>query len=362
MAYRKILHLDLDAFFCSVEENQNPALRGTAFAVGGRPEERGVVASCSYPARKMGVRSAMPMIKAQRLCPHLIIVPSRHSLYREASEQVMAILHEFTPLVEQISIDEAFLDVSNQTEEADVMGRRLQQRINTELNLPCSLGVATNKLVAKIANNIGKARSTGHAPPNAISIILPGDEAEFLAPLPVGELWGVGPKTEEALAKLDILTIGDLALWDEADLTRRFGKHGTDLARHARGLDDRPIETEHEIKSVSRETTFVDDILELDVLKTTLYELAEDVEKALKKHDLKGYTIKIKLRWSDFTTLTRQTTLDHRTQSAVEIYRVASDLLERHWQQRAVRLIGVGVSSFEEHASEVQLRLWDALM
>ena len=357
--YRKILHLDLDAFFCAVEELQNPALQGKPFAVGGRPEERGVVASCSYPARRMGVRSAMPMIRALRLCPQLIIVPSRHSLYRETSEKVMAILHDLTPLVEQLSIDEAFLDVTDLPEEADILGRGLQQRINTELHLSCSIGVATNKLVAKIANNIGKARSVGNNPPNAITIILPGDEAEFLAPLPVNELWGVGPKTEEALAALGITTIGDLAAWEETDLARRFGKNGADLARHARGLDDRPIETERETKSVSRETTFVYDVDDLDLLKNTLHELTIDLAESLQKNALKGYTIKLKLRRADFTTLTRQLTLAHRTHAAEEIYQVACDLLERHRGDQPVRLIGVGVSGFEETSSEIQLRLWD---
>ncbi len=226
---RKILHLDLDAFFCAVEENLDPSLRGQAFAVGGQPDQRGVVASCSYAARVYGVRSAMPMAQAVRLCPNLIIRPNRRGVYGDVSRSVMAILHDLTPLVEQLSIDEAFLDVSLLPDPAELLARRLQERINTELHLPCSLGVASNKLVAKIANTVGKARARSSIPPNAITIVPPGDEAAFLAPLPASELWGVGPKTAEQLARLDIHTIGDLARWPETDLIRRFGQHGQAL-------------------------------------------------------------------------------------------------------------------------------------
>ncbi len=225
---RKILHLDLDAFFCAVEEQRDPNLRSKAFAVGGRPETRGVVASCSYAARRFGVRSAMPMARAVKLCPHLIIVPSHFDAYRAASQQVMAHLYQLTPLVEQVSIDEAFLDVSDRPEPAEGLARRLQTTINTELNLPCSLGVATNKLVAKIANDVGKAAARSDQPPNALQVVPPGQEAAFLAPLPVEALWGVGPKTAERLHGLGLHTIGDLARWPEADLGRRFGQHGYD--------------------------------------------------------------------------------------------------------------------------------------
>ncbi|MBZ0281417.1 MAG: DNA polymerase IV [Anaerolineae bacterium] len=364
MRPRKILHLDLDAFFCAVEEGRDPALRGLPFAVGGKPDQRGVVASCSYAARRFGVRSAMPMPQAIRHCPKLVIVPAHHAAYGEVSGKVMALLREMTPFVEQISIDEAFLDVTLLPENIEVLARRLQATINGELGLPCSVGAASNKLVAKIANNQGKDRKLTDpnraeaSPPNAILIVPPGQEAAFLAPLPVRELWGVGPKTAEQFARLGIQTIGDLARWSEADLARRFGKNGADLARHARGIDDRPLETEAETKSVSKETTFTHDVKDAETLHRTLRALSDGVGRRLRKDGLQGTTIKLKLRWSDFTTFTRQVTLPHPTHHDNEIYDAALALLEKAWQKgRAVRLIGVGVSSFEGGA--FQRGLWD---
>ena len=260
---RTILHIDLDAFYCAVEETHNPELRGKAFAVGGKPQERGVVASCSYAARRMGVRSAMPMGKALRLCPGLIIVSSRHHLYSEVSEQVMQRLHDLTSLVEQISIDEAFLDISDIHEEAELVARKLQSRIRDELQLPCSIGIATNKLVAKIATEVGKSlalreiKAKGEAkPPNAVTVVPFGEEATFLSPLPAEMLWGVGPKTSARLTELGMYTIGDIAKWPENELIRMFGENGRDLARHSKGSDDRPIITEHETKSISQEITY----------------------------------------------------------------------------------------------------------
>lgn len=356
---RKILHLDLDAFFCAVEEQLDPSLKGVAFAVGGQPDQRGVVASCSYPARKFGVRSALPMSQAVRLCPNLIIRPSNFKAYREASGKVMECLHNLTPFVEQISIDEAFLDVSMLPDSAETIARRLQAQINTELELPCSLGVASNKLVAKIANNVGKDRAGKDKPPNAIMVIPPGQEAAFLAPLPVRELWGVGPKTAESLAKFGIRTIGDIARYPEAKLARQFGKNGEDLSRHARGIDNRPVETESETKSVSKETTFNHDLRDAEQLQRTLRSLADGVGRQLRKEGLSGRTVKIKLRWSDFTTLTRQTTLPHPTHHDTEIYEATLDLFKKAWPKgRPVRLLGVGVSGFE--GGEYQPGLWDA--
>lgn len=355
---RKILHLDLDAFFCAVEEQHDPSLRGKPFAVGGRPDQRGVVASCSYAARRFGIHSAMPMARAVRLCPELIVVSSHFRAYRAASREVMARLHALTPLVEQLSIDEAFLDVSDLSEASEVLARRLQATIRTELGLPCSLGVATNKLVAKIANNIGKAQARTEGPPNAIKVVAPGQEAAFLAPLPVDELWGVGPKTAERLAQLGLRTIGDIARRSETDLARRFGKHGHDLARRARGLDDRPVEIEHEAKSISQETTFAKDISDGELLRRVLCQQSESVGRRLRKSNLSGTTVKIKLRWADFTTLTRQLTLDHPTNLDREIVEAAHQLFEQTWPPgKRVRLVGVGVSGFETPA--YQLSLWD---
>jgi len=355
---RKIIHLDLDAFFCAVEELRDPTLAGKAFAVGGPPESRGVVASCSYPARRLGIHSAMPMARAVRLCPQLIIVPARHSAYSATSRQVMARLHALTPLVEQISIDEAFLDVSDRSEAAETLARQLQATIRAELKLPCSLGVASNKLVAKIANNVGKAAARGDSPPNAILAVPAGEEAAFLAPLPAEALWGVGPRTAERLAALGIHTIGDIARWAEADLVRRFGKHGADLSRHARGLDDRPIVVEHERKSVSQETTFSRDVSDRSLLERTLAEQAAAVSRILRKQQLAGVTVKLKLRWADFTTLTRQTTLAQPVDDGAAILATVRELFARVWQGQPVRLIGVGVSGFAEEGAR-QISLWE---
>jgi len=362
---RTILHIDLDAFFCAVEETRNPDLRGKAFAVGGKPEERGVVASCSYAARRMGVRSAMPMSRALRLSPGLIIVPSRHRLYSEVSRQVMQRLHDLTVLVEQISIDEAFLDISDIREDAQSVSHKLQSRIRDELGLPCSIGIASNKLVAKIATEVGKAlalkqiKAQGEAkPPNAVTVVPFGDEAMFLSPLPADMLWGVGPKTSARLTELGIHTIGDIAKWPENELIRLFGENGRDLARHAKGIDNRPIETERETKSISQEITFSRDVRDDKVLEKTIREQAAEVARQLRKNELAGSTVKLKIRWPDFTTLTRQMTFNHRTDQEDEIAKAALDLLKSvRKPNQAVRLIGVGVSGLGQPIR--QLGLWD---
>lgn len=354
-----ILHLDLDAFFCAVEETRNPDLRGKAFAVGGKPTERGVVASCSYAARQYGVRSAMPMARAVRLCAGLIIVPGHHRIYGEVSKQVMARLHAITSAVEQISIDEAFVDISSITEPPEKLAHRLQDQIRSELDLPCSIGIASNKLVAKIATEVGKKSGRGTGPPFGLTIVPVGAEAAFLAPLPADMLWGVGPKTNARLTQLGINTIGDIARWPESELVRLFGENGRDLAQHARGQDHRPIVTEHEVKSVSQETTFTRDVRDDAALEKTLKELATEVARNLRNSDLAGTTVKLKIRWPDFTTLTRQTTLPQRTDRADEIIQAALELL--HAVRRpgqAVRLIGVGVSGLGTPVR--QLSLWDA--
>ena len=354
---RKILHLDLDAFFCAVEEQRDPSLVGQPFAVGGRPDQRGVVASCSYPARTFGIHSAMPMARAVRLCPQLIVVPSRHQAYSTVSQQVMAQLHSMTPLVEQLSIDEAFLDVTDLPDPAEQLARQLQATILDKLALPNSLGVATNKLVAKIANNVGKASALKGRTPNAITVVSAGREAAFLAPLPVSELWGVGPKTAESLVRLGLHTIGDIARQPEKDLVRRFGKHGLDLARRAKGIDDRPVETEHEAKSISQETTFAQDVTDREKLRITLRRQSEQVGRRMRKAELFGSTVRLKIRWADFTTLTRQVTLTQPTQLDNEIYEHVLHLFDTVWPDgKRVRLIGVGVSNFDAPAR--QLELW----
>lgn len=357
---RVILHLDLDAFFCSVEEIQNPTLRGKPFAVGGKPDERGVVASCSYAARAFGVRSAMPMSRALRLCRNLIIVPGRHKLYREHSEKVMEKLRGLTPLVEQISVDEAFLDLSDIQADKTRLALDLQRIIQTELNLPSSVGISSNKLVAKIATEVGKKSSKKkNEPPFGFTVVPEGDEAKFLAPLPADMLWGVGPKTNARLAELGIHTIGDIAAWPQKELIHLFGENGRDLWNHANGVDNRPIVTEYETKSVSQETTFSVDIRDEKTLLKTLREQARDVARQLRKNDLAGRTVKIKIRWPDFTTLSRQITLPTLTDNEDEIYHSAVKLMQSvRKPNQAVRLIGVGVSGLG--APVRQLSLWDA--
>ena len=362
---RKILHLDLDAFFCAVEETQTPHLRGKPFAVGGKPDERGVVASCSYAARKAGVRSAMPMSRALRLCPGLIVVPGRHRLYGEFSKKVMDILHNQSGLVEQISIDEAFLDISDIRDDPERFARGLQARIRDEVHLPCSIGIASNKLTAKIATEVGKAlalkriKAQGLAePPNAVTVVPVGKEAEFLSPLPADMLWGVGPKTSQRLTELGIHTIGDIARWPEAELIRLFGENGRDLWRHARGIDDRLVITEHETKSISQEVTFSVDVRADKMLEKTLREQSAEVARQLRKNNLAGKTVKLKLRWPDFTTLTRQMTLTNPTNMEDEIAKTALELMKSvRKPNQAVRLIGVGVSGLGEPVR--QLGLWD---
>ncbi len=356
---RKILHVDLDAFFCAVEELHQPALQGKPFAVGGRPEARGVVSSCSYPARKRGVRSAMPMARALRLCPDLAVVRPHLERYGEASRQVMQRLERFTGRIEQVSIDEAFLDLSDLPEPGGELAGRIQALIRDELRLPCSIGVASNKLVAKIATDVGKKAARGDGPPYAITVVPAGEEAAFLAPLPVEMLWGVGPKTARKLDGLGIHTIGDLAAWPEAELIARFGENGRELARHARGLDERPVVNEHEVKSISQEVTFARDIKDDHKLEQTLRELSAQVGRRLRKADLAGSTIKVKVRWPDFTTLTRQATLPTPTDQDDEIYEIALDILRKvRPSGKAVRLVGVGASGLKPPLR--QLSLWGA--
>ncbi|NTU79381.1 MAG: DNA polymerase IV [Chloroflexales bacterium] len=348
----------LDQFFCAVEEQRDPALKGRPFAVGGRPEGRGVVASASYAARAFGVRSAMPMAHAVRLCPELTVVRPNFPAYRAASQQVMERLHALTPLVEQISIDEAFLDVSDLGEPGDTIAARLQATIRTELALSCSLGVATNKLVAKIATDVGKGMARSGAIPSAICVVPPGEEAAFFAPLPASALWGVGPKTAEKLAAMGIRTIGDLAAWPPDDLARRFGQHGEDLARRARGVDDRPIVTERAAKSISQETTLAHDVRDRVHLEQTLRGQAAEVAAKLQRKGVLGTAVKLKIRWPDFTTPTRQLTLPRPTDEVDVIVEAALRLFQQVWPEgQPVRLIGVGVSGLG--APPRQLSLWD---
>jgi DNA polymerase-4 len=356
--HRKILHIDLDAFFCSVEENNDPSLRGKPFAVGGRPDERGVVASCSYAARRFGVHSAMSMARAIRLCPDLIIASGRHGDYGNISHQVMDYLNTLTPLIEQVSIDEAFLDLSDLHDDGEDLARTIQQYILDHFNLPCSIGVATSKLVAKIATNVGKASNRSANSPQAIKVVTPGHESEFLAPLPTNALLGIGPKTAARLYELGIHTIGDITRMPKQDLIKHLGKFGEYLEKIAIGIDESPIHTSHEVKSVSNETTFARDVTDVQILYETLHKLSESVGRRLRKKNLKGNTIKLKLRWHDFTTLARQETLPNPTDNEREIYTSVKELFNKTRKNgKPVRLLGVGVTQFYKPVR--QLGLWD---
>jgi DNA polymerase-4 len=355
---RKILHIDLDAFFCSVEENNDPSLRGKPFAVGGRPDERGVVASCSYAARLYGVHSAMPMARALKLCPDLILVSGRHGDYGKISKQVMDYLKTLTPLVEQVSIDEAFLDLSDLPDSGENLARTIQQYILMHFTLPCSIGVAKNKLVAKIATDVGKASKRSNKPPCAILVVPSGKEAVFLSPLPTKALWGIGPKTAARLSELGIHTIGDISRWSKEDRNKHIGKFGDELAQRALGIDESIIHTSHDVKSVSNETTFSRDVTDAQVLYETLHRLSESVGRRLRRKNLAGNTVKLKLRWKNFTTLSRQVTLSNPTNDDREIYSAVKELFNITWQKgKPVRLLGVGVTHFSK--PESQLSLWN---
>jgi DNA polymerase-4 len=355
---RKILHLDLDAFFCAVEELHDPSLRGKPFAVGGSPTGRGVVASCSYAARAYGIRSAMPMAQAVRLCPELINVRHSFGHYSEYSKQVMDILRTYSPQIQAISIDEAFLDLSHMPEAGEFYAKHVQREIRRQLSLPSSIGVASNKLVAKIATNVGKAKHKGAGYPNAIHVVPPGSEAAFLAPLPSDALWGVGPKTAEKLSELGIHTIGDIAAYSFDELERRFGQIGRYLHRRAQGIDDSPIRTSRETKSVSHEVTYREDTHDGDKLRETIKRHAQSISKRLRKLGLYGSTVKLKIRSPDFTTISRQVTLAEPSDKESEIEAAALGLLSKYWKAgRKVRLLGLGVSGLGPASK--QLNLWD---
>lgn len=349
---RAIVHLDLDAFFAAVEVLENPELVDQPVLIGGSPEGRGVVATASYAARAFGIHSAMPMARALALCPHAVVLPTRHRLYRDYSRRVMDIVREASPLMEQVSIDEAYVDVTEQLthwDEAVDLARGIQRRVEEQVDLTASLGVATNKLVAKVASDRDK--------PCGFTVVPPGDEAAFLAPLPVRVLWGIGPVTARKLAEMEITTVGELAARSEEELRAQFGRHGKGMARQARGIDSRSVVTEREAKSVSQETTFRRDLSQKDALKAQLWRLSKGVARRLHRSGLVAGTVVIKLRYSDFTTLTRQISLPVPTDDERVIYRAALSLLGRVWQRgRPVRLLGVAGRRL--CAPVAQLSLW----
>ena len=339
---RHIIHADFDAFYASVEQLDNPELRGKPLAVGGSPDSRGVVASASYEARKYGVRSAMPMRTAFNLCPSLLRASARFDRYRAVSRAVMEIFTQITALVEPLSLDEAYLDVTESVargHSAADIARELKARVKKELGLTISVGAGTSKSVAKIASDLEK--------PDGLTVVAPGEEVEFLAPLGVGTLPGVGPKTQEHLKAQGILTIGDLASCDDGWLLGKFGRNGAYIKRLALGRDDRIVQTQRDTKSISSETTLASDTRDPDALHELVKRLSRDVSYSLERKKLMGRTVKLKLRLSDFTTFTRQVTLPEPTQTSDQIAVAASELMDREiGVGRTFRLVGVGVSGF----------------
>jgi nucleotidyltransferase/DNA polymerase involved in DNA repair len=342
---RAILHVDMDAFYAAVEQRDRPELRGLPVIVGADPRGgrgRGVVSTASYEARRFGVHSAMPISRAYRLCPRGIYLPVDMEKYAAVSRQVMGVLRRFTDEVEPISIDEAFLDVTRSRRafgDAEDIARKVKEAIRAETSLTASVGVAASKLVAKVASDMRK--------PDGLVVVPPGSEAEFLAPLPVRRLWGVGPKQEEALARIGIHTIGQLAA-GQALLERRLGVHGHDLVRLARGEDDRAVHAEREgAKSVGHEHTFGADTRDPQRLRGTLLDLADAVARRLRSHDLLARTITLKYRDEDFKTVTRAETVTSPTDSGAAIFAVASRLFGAVHGSRRVRLLGISASGFQ---------------
>lgn len=335
---RAILHIDMDAFFASVEQRDNPALRGKPVLVGG-DGPRGVVAAASYEARAFGCHSAQPTAIAKRLCPQAVIVSGRHADYKAVSRQVFDILQRFSPLIQPISIDEAFLDVTGSTKlfgPPDDIARQIRELVRQETDLTCSVGVAPNKFLAKLASDMDK--------PDGLTVIDPQRIQQTLDPLPVTKLWGVGPSAERSLARLGVRTIRDLRSIPLETLRARMGEHGEHLHALARGIDDRPVRIDREAKSISHEHTFPADLGNPDEVRALIARQAQDVASRLRKHKRFARSVTIKVRFGDFETITRSTTLDRQTDETRAIHDAARALFDT-WAQsfRPVRLIGVGV-------------------
>ncbi|MFQ5650955.1 MAG: DNA polymerase IV [bacterium] len=354
---RTILHLDMDAFFAAVEQLDHPHYRGKPVIVGADPkggQGRGVVATASYEARKYGIHSAMPISQAYRRCPHGIYLRGRHKRYAEQSRAMMDILREFTPVIQKISIDEAFLDLTqslNLFGDAESLGRQIKARILEQLQLTASIGIAPNKFVAKIASDLDK--------PDGFVVVRPGEEKDFLHPLPISRLWGVGKKTEAVLRELGIETIGQIADASEVELNKRFGKWGNALWRLSHGLDARAVETTEVQKSISQERTFDVDTDDRELIEQTLFRLADSLSRMMRKDRLKGRTITLKIRFEDFSTFTRSKTFADFIDSTQIIKGVAISLYRRFSKsKRKVRLLGIGVSQLNSVSGE-QLGLFD---
>ena len=343
--FRIIFHLDMDAFYASVEQRDRPALRGRPVIVGAPPTQRGVVCAASYEARKFGVRSAMPSVTAGRLCPKGVFVRPRMEVYRNESRAIMGIVRESGALIEQVSVDEAYLDYSTKCQRATAdesllaalpLARALKQKIVDARKLTASIGVAANKFLAKLASDLQK--------PNGLTLIPERDKALFLRPMPVRAIHGVGRVTEQVLEQAGIKTIGDLQDY-KADLRALVGSWSLGLKRLAFGEDDRPLDFSDERKSISSENTFLRDTADRRILRDCLREQANDVAQSLQRKRLEAQTVQVKVRYSDFTTLTRQISVEEPIADANEIYRLAAHLLAREkLVNRPLRLLGVGVS------------------
>lgn len=353
---RTIFHVDMDAFFVSVEELYDPRLKGKAVVVGGPRDARGVVSAASYEARKFGVHSAMPLRTAAKLCPHAIFVEGHPQRYRDASYKVHAVLTRFSPKVEMASVDEAYMDVTGSRR---LLGPPLQaahtlhETMKRETGLNCSIGISASRLVSKVASDQAK--------PNGVLHVQPGLEAEFLAPLDVRKIPGVGKATEKRLHEIGIRKVGDLARLDADFLSRRFGQWGLALAGKAQGLDagswfDSEVGDSDDAKSISHEFTFDVDTADQTQIESTLTRLTEKVARRLREHGFHARTVNLKLRYSDFTTLTRARTLDHATQLDHELVAESRALFRKAWKRgEPVRLIGIGASGMEETEGQLDL-------
>ena len=352
MAQRTIMHIDLDAFFVSVEQASNPELRGKPVIVGGKPGIRGVVATASYEARAFGLHSAMPLSTAVRLCPQAIFIEGNYHHYAEVSKKFMAILADFSPFLEPMGLDEAYMDVTGfESLHGSIhqMGLKIKQRVKDELGIIASIGIASCKVVAKVASDESK--------PDGLIEVPPGSEAAFLAPLAVRKLPGVGKKTEQVLTGLGIRTVGQLAGMPLTALKARFGVFGEMLYRHANGLDNSPVTPPGEAKSISRETTFEEDTHDITFLSATMRYLAEKVGADLRARGKQAKCLSIKVRYSDFTTITRQRTLPQLTNLDQMIFQNGNDLLQKAVADNrlAIRLIGIGVSNLSEPGLQLSL-------
>lgn len=353
---KTFFHIDMDAFFVSVEELFDPTLKGKPVVVGGRPDQRGVVSAASYAARKFGVHSAMPLRTAYRLCPQAIFVDGHPHRYREYSQKVFHVLNSFSPQVDMASIDEAYMDITG-TERLHGPPLRaahaLHEHMKHETQLNCSIGISSSRMVAKVASDQAK--------PNGILWIVPGQEARFLAPLDVRKIPGVGKVTEKNLHDCGIRKVGDLAVLEEGFLLQRFGQWGLALAGKARGLDaggwfDGEVGDETDPKSISHEHTFNEDTAEVDVLEAMLAHLSEMVGRRLREHRLYARTVQLKLRYSDFSTITRAHSFDHATQLDNEIFQQARSLLHQNRKPgSAIRLLGVHASALEDGEGQLNL-------